>query len=374
MNKILVVTGEESGDKQFSIFWKKLPLSQTKDLELWGVGGSYFKSIGGKVVFPQERLSVMGMVEVLSRLREIREAEKIILTHPFLDETRLVFLVDFPGFNFRIGKKLAAKGKKIVYFIPPKVWVWGKNRVNKMKRFVSLVLYIFPFEKKIYEEAGIPAMFVGNPAVQDFVEKTQEIDFERTSILLLPGSREFEVVNLFPLMLKTVKVLNFLGFKYDVVVPAASSIPTSLLEKIIFKERLCIPVRIERDEYKRLLMSGKIAFAASGSVNLELAAARVPQIVGYKVSPITYKVGKKLVSIPYVSPVNILSGIELVPELLQENYNIEELVNYAKRMLEESDYRDKIIDGYDYIVSLITKGINYESIAYRIVEMKEKES
>ncbi len=368
MKKILVVTGEESGDKQFALFWKKIS-SFLPESKLWGIGGRYFKEIGGEVVFPQDRLSVMGIAEVVRKLSQIKEAERTILTHPYLRDTHMVFLVDFPGFNFKVGTRLSKMGKKIVYFIPPKVWVWGRSRIKKMKRFVDLVLYIFPFEEKIYGEAGINAVFVGNPAVRHFREKISEISVNRDSILLLPGSREFEVKNLFPLMLKTVKHLRARGYDLRVKVPVATSIHIEFIKKMIFEQKVCFPIVADNENYEEMLMSGVMAISASGTANLEVAVAGVPQIIGYRVSPVTYEIGRRVVNLEFASPVNILAGRELVPELLQNDYTLDNLLAYSEKILEEKEYRSKIIEGYKEIVSVLTDRVDWDRVGAEILKL-----
>ena len=363
MKKILVITGEESGDKQFSLFWKELSPFLKNRYELWGIGGVYFKEIGGKIIFDQNKLSVMGVTEVFSKIGNILNARRKITNHVYLNDTVLAVLVDFPDFNFRVGKELKKRGVPVAYFIPPKVWAWRRSRVRIMKGFVDYVFYIFPFENKIYDSAGIKNLFVGNPAVREMKRRISKAEGE--GLLLFPGSREFEVKNLLPVMLKSAKVLKSLGYNLPITISLAKT-TVSLVKEIIYDSDICFDIEFEEELYS-IFSKGKIAVAASGTVNLELAVAGIPQIVIYRVSPLTFEIGKRLVKLNYVSPVNILAGEMLVPELLQDRCNEKYIVDEVVNLLESTEYFRKIQESYRRVIKMVADEADLKEAA-KVIE------
>ena len=371
MRKILVVTGEESGDKQFSLFWKEVSPYLQEDYQLWGIGGSYFESIGGEVVFEQKKLSVMGATEVLSRLPQIIKARNSIVKNERLKDTAGAILVDFPDFNFRIGKVLKKKGIPVTYFIPPKIWAWRRGRLRTMKEFVSLVLGIFPFEKEIYSDSGINFLYAGNPAVREAVGKIKKIKVKRDSLLLLPGSREFEVGKLLPEMLLAVKILYQNGYYLPVKVIVAKSVSKKVVLEIIQRSNLCEDVFVIEEDFYRHLKSGIAAIAASGTVNLELAVASVPQVVIYRVSPLTFAVGSRFVKLTHVSPVNIVAGREVVKELLQGDAKGENIARELIKFLDKKEAKNRIKKDYRKLIKDLTEWDGGDKIAVELERLWE---
>ncbi len=371
MKKILVITGEESGDKQFSLFWREISPFLSEDYLLWGIGGNFFTSIGGEVVFPQENLSVMGVTEVLFRARDILEAGKRILSHPYLTETSGVVLVDFPDFNFRIGKLLAGRGYPVIYFIPPKVWAWRRGRIKVMKKFVKLALLIFPFESELYSAEGIENIYVGNPAIRYLGKRLKSA--ARDSVLLLPGSRNFEVEKLLPIMLRTVKVLDFYGYKLKKKLILASSVDRTKIVTLLTEAETCGEIVIvDEKNLVEVLPTGRIAIAASGTINLELAVAGVPQVVVYRVSPLTFAIGKRFVKLSHVSPVNIVAGREVVPELLQDECNEKRIVEKVLNFLDNEELVSRVRSGYEEVTGVLSSGVEPSLIASKVEEIFEK--
>ncbi len=371
MRKILVVTGEESGDKQFSLFWYEISPYLKGDYQLWGIGGSYFESIGGEVVFDQKKLSVMGATEVFSRLPQIIKARNRIVKNERLKDTAGAILVDFPDFNFRIGKVLKKRGIPVTYFIPPKIWAWRRRRIRTMKEFVSLVLGIFPFERETYSASGINFLYAGNPAVREAVEKIKKINVKRDSLLLLPGSRGFEVKKLLPQMLLAVKILRQNGYYFPIKVIVAKSVSKKFIMEVIQESSLCGDVFIIEEDFYRHLKSGIAAVAASGTVNLELAVASVPQVVIYKVSPLTFAIGSRFVNLTHVSPVNIVAGREIVKELLQEDANGGNIARELIKFLDKKEVKNRIKEDYRELIKDLTDWDGGDKIAVELERLWE---
>lgn len=327
MKKILIVTGELSGFLYAKEVVKELP----QDFQVFGV---FLDEIPGTVrIYDSKKLLSFGLIEVLEKLPKILEGKRKIVSFLEKEKPDAVLLIDFPGFNLKVAKEAKKRGIKVFYFIPPKLWAWGKWRAKHLREFTDKVFVIFPFEEGFYRKLGVNAQFVGNPLVEmvkpevSRKELLKETGIKGDFFALLPGSRPTEIKYL----LEPLKDFAE-SFGGEWVIPVAESV------KEMFKDFRSENIRLVPESRRYSVMAyAKAGVIASGTASLEGALFGLPHVVVYKLNPVTYWVAKRLVKLPFVSLPNLIAGKEVVPELLQERVNREELWNTFSLLLENGE-------------------------------------
>ena len=316
---ILIIAGETSGDIHAANLIRNLK-AQKKDLRFFGIGGKKMEEEGVELLARMEKLSIIGVSEIFAKLHDIRDAFKKISSAVKETPPDLAILIDYPGFNLRLAKSLKKDNVKIVYYITPQVWAWGKSRINIIRKYVDKALVIFKFEEELFKKHGIDATFVGHPLL-DFYENRSGLkrsDYglkeDRTTIALLPGSRESEVLRLLPTMLKTADIIVE---KADIqfVLLKSSSVKKSTYEGFIslYSDRLAL---VEDNTYGCLDMSDFV-FTSSGTATLECVIMEKPMLITYKTSLLTALCFKVFARTPFIGLANIIAGKEIAPEVLQ---------------------------------------------------------
>ncbi|MFH0866284.1 MAG: lipid-A-disaccharide synthase [Bacteroidota bacterium] len=365
--KYYIIAGEASGDLHASNMIAELKkLDSDAHFRCWG--GDLMKTQGAELVKHYKDLAFMGFVEVLSNFRtiikNIRFCKQDILSY----KPDVVILVDYPGFNLRIAEFAKQSGFKVVYYISPQVWAWKQARVQKIKQTVDKMFVILPFEKEFYKKFDYDVDFVGHPLLDAIAQITQkEISVikdelclsEKPVIALLPGSRKQEISIMLPEMLKVIN--SFPGYQF-----AVAAVGTHGEE---FYEIFCseFPVKIITGLTYSLLMVSDAALVTSGTATLETAIFGVPEVVCYKGSYISYQLARKLVKVDYISLVNLVMQKEVVKELIQQEFNLNNLNNELKKIL-NPDNREKMKIEYAKLrEKLGGKGAS-ENTAKRITE------
>ncbi len=327
MKKILIVTGELSG----FLYAKEVVRELPPDFKIFGV---FLDEIPGtERIYDSKKLIAFGLFEVLGKLPGILKGKRAITS--FLDREKpdAVLLIDFPGFNLKIAKEAKKRGVKVFYFIPPKLWAWGRWRAEQLRKFTDRVFVIFPFEEKFYRSLGINAEFVGNPLVDIVKPKVSREEFLKEFGLtgdffaLLPGSRPTEIKYL----LEPLKdFAESFGGKW--LIPVAESV------KELFRDFRSKNIRLIPENRRYSLMAyAKAGVVASGTASLEAALSGLPHIVVYKLNPLTFAIAKRIVKLSHVSLPNLIAGEEVVPELLQNRVNREELWHTFELILENRE-------------------------------------
>ena len=340
---LAIVAGEDSGDfhgaNLAEALRKKVP-----GLKLSGIGGRQMADAGVELVFASERLAVVGILEVLSRLPEIWRGRQSFCRH--LRETRpdLLVLIDFPDFNLNLIAPYARRlGIPIVYYISPQVWAWRRSRINQINRLVRKILVILPFEEEFYRQHGVAAEYVGHPLLDEFATFTPRPEQERkNSIALIPGSRRGEIRRLLPLMLTAARLYRRDHPDCRFIIPAAPSISPEFIAGFI-PAGLKKEIDIVREPLARTLEKVGTALVASGTATLETALAVVPMIVIYKVNRLSYELGRRLISVPFISLVNLIAGQEVVPELIQQETRPEIISMTMRRVFDNPKIRARTI-------------------------------
>ncbi|MNI29457.1 Lipid-A-disaccharide synthase [compost metagenome] len=336
--RIALVAGEASGDILGAGLMRALK-ARHPAVEFIGVGGPLMQAEGLTSYFPMERLSVMGLVEVLGRLRELLARRKKLVAD-LIDAKPDVFIgIDAPDFNLNIELKLRQAGIKTVHYVSPSVWAWRQKRVLKIREGCDLMLTLFPFEARFYEEKGVPVRFVGHtladaiPLEADRAAARAELGLpDGPLVALMPGSRGGEVGRLGSLFLDTAQRLRALRPGVRFVMPCASAQRRAQLEELLAGRDL--PLTLLDGQSHLALAACDAVLIASGTATLEALLYKRPMVVAYRLAPLTFWILKRMVKSPYISLPNLLAQRLLVPELLQDDATVEALAQTLSPLIE----------------------------------------
>ncbi|MCU1729893.1 lipid-A-disaccharide synthase [Pseudomonas sp. 7P_10.2_Bac1] len=331
MLRIALVAGEASGDILGSGLMRALK-ARHADIEFIGVGGPLMEAEGMTSYFPMERLSVMGLVEVLGRLRELLKRRKDLVQTLIAEKPDVFIGIDAPDFTLNIELQLRRAGIKTVHYVSPSVWAWRQKRVLKIREGCDLMLTLFPFEAKFYEEKGVPVRFVGHPLADaipleaDRAAARAELGLpDGPLVALMPGSRGGEVGKLGGLFLDAAQMIHKTRPDVRFVLPCANNARRIQLEQLLVGRDLPLTLL---DGQSHLALAGCDAvLIASGTATLEALLYKRPMVVAYRLSSLTFWILKRLVKSPYVSLPNLLAQRLLVPELLQDAATPQALAN-----------------------------------------------
>lgn len=348
--ELLIVAGEASADLHAARALAELRRLRP-GVRAFGVGGPRLREAGLEVIAPAEEISVMGVAEVLPRIPRIlgilgalaREAER--------RRPKAALLVDLPDFNLRLAARLKKLGVKVVYYVSPTIWAWRRGRARKIAKVVDRMLCILPFEPEAYEGTGVSARFVGHP----FAEKPEPGPKERyrealglpavaTTIALVPGSRLSELQRIFPAMLDAAERLRAAHPDAQFVVPVAPTLPREAVDAHLARHAT-LPVKLVDGRTEEAVGASDAALVKSGTSTLEAGLMLRPMVIVYRLSWLTYFLGRLLVRIAHFGLVNILAGRGIVPELLQGDASPERMAGEIERLLGDREAREAQLRG-----------------------------
>lgn len=338
--KVALVAGESSGDILGAGLMQALK-AQHPGVTFIGVGGPRMEAEGLVSHFPQERLAVMGLVEVLGRLRELLKRRKDLLAMLLAERPDVFIGIDAPDFNLDLELRLRRAGIRTVHYVSPSVWAWRQKRVLKIREACDLMLTLFPFEARFYEEHGVPVRFVGHP-LADAIPLEADRGAARAGlslpadgfvVALMPGSRGGEVARLGELFLLAAERLRALRPGVRFVMPCASPARRAQLEQMLASRDL--PLTLLDGRSHEALAACDAVLIASGTATLEALLFKRPMVVAYRVAPLTFLILKRLVRSPYVALPNLLAQRRLVPELLQDAATPEALAQALSPLLDD---------------------------------------
>ena len=349
MVRIGIVAGEASGDLLGSHLIQALKLKRT-DIEFVGIAGPKMMSEGAYSLFPMERLSVRGYVEVIKHLFGLLKLRRQLLKHLLHNPIDLFIGIDAPDFNFWLEKKLKNKGIKTIHYVSPSIWAWRKNRIIRIKQAVTHMLALFPFEPVLYVQAGVPVTYVGHP-LADILPIEPDVNGAREGlklkshalvIAMLPGSRQSEVQQHAQLFVKTAKLIYADHPNAIFLVPLITRETRQIFELAIFHEAEILPIQILFGHAHDAIEAADIVIVASGTATLEAALLKKPMVITYRMSNLSWQLLKRMRLQAYVGLPNILAGKFVVPELLQDDSTPEKLAEVAMRLVSDSDYSSEI--------------------------------
>ncbi|MDP3024154.1 MAG: lipid-A-disaccharide synthase [candidate division Zixibacteria bacterium] len=345
--KVLIIAGEPSGDLHGAGLIQELK-KINPDIEYSGVGGNKLKQEGTNLLYSIEKLSFMGFYEVLKNLKVIRELKKKLLDFIDRDKPDLVILIDYPGFNLRFAREIKKRGILILYYISPQIWAWGKKRIKTIKELVDRMIVFFPFEEKLYKDAGVEVNFIGHPLLDLVKPSFSKDEFQRKSQLtgkeiligLLPGSRWQEIEKVLPVMARACLILKKRLPNLRVAIGLAPNINRERLQVLL--KKLNLEAIILEDLSYDLMSHSDLLLATSGTATLESAISGTPLIVLYKTSLFTYLLAKTLVKIPNIGMVNIVAGEKIVPEFIQFEAEPERIAQEMEKILTDKGEYERI--------------------------------
>lgn len=337
---VMIVAGEASGDQHGAKVVRAMQ-ARDPDLVFYGIGGQALKAAGVRVLIDAAALAVVGITEIFAKLPSLLKG---LATAKRLLRTRrpdLLILIDFPDFNLNIAKAAKKLDIPVLYYISPQIWAWRSGRVKKIRARVDHMAVILPFEADFYREHQVPVSFVGHPLLDQPVlasgRRAAAPESNGTVVGLLPGSRDREVSRLLPDMLAAVPLIQKQIPDARFVVSLSPSVERSLLETILAEYRPDVDVSIEADGVDRVLQRATLVVAASGTVTLEAALFGTPMVIVYKVSPVSYLLGRALVRVDYMGLANLIAGKAVGPELLQREVTAANIADRVTAMLSDAD-------------------------------------
>jgi lipid-A-disaccharide synthase len=335
--KALIIAGEASGDLYGGQLAASL-LARDPSLQLAGMGSERMADAGVHLLYDARSVSVVGVFEVASKLKHLRRAFHLLKEWALREKPDFAVLIDFPDFNFRMARTLKKLQTKIYYFISPQIWAWRKNRIHFLKQHVDLMITILPFEKQLYEAAGVSVMYVGHPLAQMVREEVQQQPpFERGSkplIGLMPGSRDTEVRRHLPLLLSTVELIRRKQ-EVSAILIWPSSLPAT---------HIPVPptIQVVHENRYAAMKACDLMLVASGTSTLECAILGVPMLIVYRIGGFSWQLGKALVRVPYYGLVNWIAQKKVVPEYIQKHMNPELLAADAMELLTTESKREEM--------------------------------
>ena len=342
MYKIMFSAGETSGDMHGANLAKAIK-NMYPDAELFGFGGPQMEKAGVKLCKNMLDYSVMGFWEVLINLRRMFKLKSALVEEMKRQKPDILVLIDYPDFNWRLASEAKKLNIPVFSYIPPSAWAWRKGRAKKVAKIADKIVAIFPFEIDVYKQAGADISFVGNPLLdnvhasmsKDEAYKFFGINENDDNILLLPGSRKQEIANLLDPMFEAAKIISQERLNAKFFLPVAPGIDEQYLNNKIIEYKLNVKLCFEKTY--DLMNCCDFAIATSGTVTLEAALMNLPSIVLYKMSTITYRIAKIFVDVKYFSLPNILVDKGVLPELLQDEVNGQNIAKYARALYKGTD-------------------------------------
>ena len=374
--KILIISGEESGEMHGASLVVELK-RKDKNIEVFGVGGDKMIAAGVNTSFHIKDMAFLGIAEIIKHLPFIRKVEKELLQLVEDEGIKTAVLIDYPGFNLRIAKKLRKKGVHIIYYISPQIWAWGKGRIKKIKKLINKMIVVFPFEKELYDNAGIPVEYVGHPLIEridsyNFMNRDDffneyNLESNKEILLLMPGSRKHEIEKLLPELLKAADRLAK-EFDYQIVLACSENLDESYLSEFVSNKE----IKIVKGKTYELLKYSKFGIIKSDTSTLEAAIFSLPFVVVYSTSRLTYFLGKSLVKIKNIAMPNIIAGKDVVKEFIQDEVNSTNIFNYCKSLINNSDEIEKLEQNLnDVKIKLGESGASEKAAEIILAEMNE---
>jgi lipid-A-disaccharide synthase len=337
--RLLVSCGEPSGDFYGAELVRHLR-RELPQLKVFGLGGDRLLGEGAQLTAHVRELAVVGLVEVIRHLGRLRAVFRTLLAEILQDPPQLAVLVDYAGFNLRLARELRRHGIPVVYYVSPQVWAWRRGRIRTIRETVARMLVLFPFEEELYRQAGVPVTFVGHPLVdflQPPVSRSQlrrdlGLDPARPLVAVLPGSRRQELDQNLPPLAEAVVRLASRRPDLQFVLAAAPGLEPSLAARLGGT-----PLRVQANRTHDVVGAADLALVASGTATVEAALLGTPMVVVYRISALSYALGRPFVSVPHYAMVNLVAGRRLVPELIQGGFTAAAVEAEALSLLENPE-------------------------------------
>ena len=343
MPSVMIACGEPSGDLYAGALARELR-SLSPGIRLVGLGGEHLRGAGADLVGDYRGLSVTGLVEAIRVLPKAWAVHRALVERATRDRPDALVVIDFPDFNFRLAGSLHRLGIPVVYYVCPQVWAWRPGRLSVLKRLVDRALVIFPFEAAIYRDAGIPVEFVGHPLL-DLMPVSAErpvlaaewgLDGSAPTVALLPGSRPNEVRGTLPVLAEAVPLIAARVAGVQFLLARAPSLPDEVFEPLrgVTGQRV-VEIAGRTDD---VLSASDVVVTASGTATVQTAIHARPMVIVYRVSPLTYRIGRRFVRVDTFGMANLVAGRRIVPELIQDAFTPAAVAEETVRYFEDPAY------------------------------------
>src|SRR5208337_1593061 len=381
--QILISAGEASGDMYGAQLIESLQRraaelrsigrtnasapTQAGELEFFGAGGERMAAAGCEIIVDAKDLAVVGITEILNRLPTILGLYRKLIRAADEKQPALAVVIDAPAFNWRVARQMRRRGIPVVYYVCPQLWAWRQGRVKLLGKYVNKALVIFPFEEKFYRDRGVDATFVGHPLAdlpapaitREAYAAENQLDAAKPWITLMPGSRRKEVGMNLPTILDAA---DRLGSGYEFLLPVARTLDSSFLTELIAvpaETRLAASLQrnfhLVSDALPALYHS-RAGIVASGTATVEAAIMGTPFVMVYRVSALTYALGRPRVKIPYFAMVNLIAGEEVVRELVQHEFTVENVVIEMNKIIPDGEARARMIERLEAVKAKLKIG------------------
>jgi lipid-A-disaccharide synthase len=341
----MIIAGDASADL-YGAYLVAAIKGLAPEITFFGLGGPEMEGVGVRNMYQLSAMAVVGLTEVVPKIsyisRALRELKSLLKTSP----PDLLILIDYPGFNLNLAKRAHALGIPVFYYIPPQVWAWWRSRVRKIARRADRVAVILPFESEFYRRFGLRVDYVGHPLMDASMPKRSKgkireelgISHERMPVLgLLPGSRAEEIVRMMPVMVDAAEIISHCYPRLYCILPLASTVKEDLVRPYVKDAK--VDITIARSDTRELLNIADVALIASGTATLEAAIMETPMVIAYKVSPLSYILGRVFAKVSHIGLVNLIAGRTVVPELIQNRVTASGLAEEALTILRDSGLR-----------------------------------
>ena len=345
-------------------------------LEFFGVGGEKMRAAGCQTVVDAKDLSVVGITEILSHLPKIWGLFHKLIAEADRRKPDLAVVIDSPAFNWRVARQMKKRGIPVVYYVCPQFWAWRQGRVRLLRKYVNKALVIFPFEEEFYRDRGVDAEFVGHPLAElprpaisrEEYAARNGLNAAKDWITLMPGSRVKEVRMNLPEILGAAEIL---GGGYEFLLPVAPTLDSGFIQRVT-RSSSALQVRGGADGGTRpytsssvenslhlvpdalpALVHSRAGIIASGTATVEAALMDLPFVMVYRVTPLTYLLGRSSVKVPHFAMVNLIAGEEVVPELVQQDFTAERVAAAVDRLIPDGEPREKMLDGLRRVRGLL---------------------
>ncbi|MCC4270554.1 lipid-A-disaccharide synthase [Marinobacter nauticus] len=377
---IAIIAGEASGDILGAGLIRALRKRYPK-ARFVGIGGDEMIAEGFHSLVPMERLSVMGLVEVLGRIRELFSIRARLLGYLFTTPPDVVIGIDSPDFTLAIERRCREAGIPSVHYVSPSVWAWRQKRIFKIAKSVDLMLTLFPFEARFYEEHHVPVSFVGHPLADRIAlepdtlaaRESLGLEVDKPVLAVLPGSRGGEVERLGTLFLEASRWLQARRPDLQLVIPCVNRDRERQVRALVESLEVSLPVTLVRGRSREVMAASDVVLLASGTATLEAMLLKKPMVVGYRLSDFSYKILSRLVKVPWVALPNLLAQEQLVPELLQDDATPEKLGAAVLERLENEQERDRLHQAFLELHQALRQGAD-ERAAAAVSELLESRS
>ncbi|MGH9515016.1 MAG: lipid-A-disaccharide synthase [Terriglobales bacterium] len=340
------------------------PTPAASGLEFYGVGGEKMRAAGCDTVVDAKDLSVVGIMEILSHLAKIWQLFHKLIGEADRRRPDLAVVIDSPAFNWRVARQMKKRGIPVVYYVCPQFWAWRQGRVRLLRKYVDKALVIFPFEERFYRDRGVNAEFVGHPLAElprPSISREQYatehgLDLAKQWITLMPGSRAKEVRMNLPGILGAAALL---GSEYEFLIPVAPTVGSSFIQEVVDSHPIPANNALHLvPEALPALANSRAGIIASGTATVEAAMMETPFVMVYRVTRLTYLLGRWTVRVPHFAMVNLIAGEKVVPELVQHDFTAERVAAELRRVIADGEARQKMLSGLKKVNQLLKGSVH----------------